>query len=183
MVRANLSMGKDPKFLTVPVLHPKHNPQPPINDIHLVSMSSWGERHLRTLRSLYQALPFFEYYFPALEELYQQENNQLSPFLIQIIQWHFKILFPGKQLYVASREGVTDSVLLSGWLKKRGEFFWVIHPGEESYYRRVFPGIPCRRINPLPRVKFPREYHSGLPLLILLFQVGPEAALYFPDPE
>jgi hypothetical protein len=82
IVRTRLDNGK---YLTIPVSHQGLPAQPALRKVQLVSDDHWKIVHLRTIRSLYQKLPYFEHYFPELEEIFNRRHQYLSHFLIDLI--------------------------------------------------------------------------------------------------
>ena len=178
MVRARISPGQPPTYLTVPVQHGS-NPHPPINTVRLVEDIGWKRRHLRTIKSRWGALPYFEYYFPALEEIYQQNYRFLGEFLLALLRWHIALLFPEQKIEVASERGIQNESDLTQWVDSQPHPVFLIFPEEREYYALHFPGIPVEVVEIPHHLSFPEAYTPDMALLALLFQKGPETALYF----
>jgi len=181
IVRASLQLDQEHRYLTVPVMHEKGNPQPPINKVRLLDEKTWRRRHLDTIKSHFSKYPYFEFYYPSLEALYLSPNQTLVPFLIDIIQWHIKQLFPEKRVIIASQEGIHDIYSFLARLAKFGEFQFIIYPSERNYYRKQFSDIPQKEISGQSKQNFPSAYHQDLPLFILLLLQGPDTIFYFPN--
>jgi hypothetical protein len=175
IVRTQLPEGN---YLTVPVSHHNVPAHPVIGKVQLVSNNRWKITHLRTIRSLYQKLPYFEYYFPELEEIYYRDHQYLSPFLFDIIRWHVTHLGLLDKLHVASRMNITSQVELKKWLNRQENLVWLVHPKEIEYYYMDFPDIPSTEIKPANDQLFPESYHPRLPMLLLFFMRGPETQMY-----
>jgi hypothetical protein len=175
MVRTQLPDGK---YLIVPVSHQNSPAHPVIQKVRLISDSRWKMNHLRTIRSLFQKLPYFEHYFPELEEIYNRDHQYLSPFLTEIIHWHAFHLGLQDKLNFASGLNITSQVELKKWLNRQEKPLWLIHPVEVEYYRREFPDIPLRATKPPEEEPYPEGYHPRLPMLLLFFLRGPEARMY-----
>ena len=175
MVRTQLPDGN---YLTVPVSHQGSSPHPVIKKVGLISDSRWKLNHLRTIRSLYQKLPYFEHYFPELEEIYNRDHQYLSHFLTEVIHWQAVHLGLQDKLNVASQLNITNQVELKWWLERQEDPSWFIHPEEVDYYRREFPDISFRITKLSENMTFPDDYHPRLPMLLLFFLRGPEARIY-----
>ena len=59
--------------------------------VQIDNQQRWATQQLRTLRSCYGKAPFFDYYFPGIQEILTQPNPQLAilneKILEQIIAW------------------------------------------------------------------------------------------------
>jgi hypothetical protein len=139
----------------------------------------WRDKHLKTLRSKFSSLPFFEYYFPDLAEIYKQEENSLNQFLCNIILWQAKLIMPQKDILICSENGINNLEKLQRWLERYHDMHWLIYPNEKSYYKEHFSNTSVFDIPKIPGSSFPSSYHPSLPLLKLLFLRGPESAIYF----
>ncbi len=182
ITRVRLNLTGKPDYLTVPVKHCS-DPQPPIRVVRLDYSSAWKRKHLRTLASLFRQTPYFEHYFPLLEEVYRQDYRDLAAFLLALIRWQVKLLFPRRKVYIASQEGIVGLNELSAWAENHRPLEWLVYPAEESYYRKNLERFPRRVLNLPEELSFPAEYRPELPLLILLFLRGPESIVYFREPH
>ena len=175
VVRANLI----DTYLTVPVKHHKSDPQPSITQIRLAGPYLWRQKHLRTLQSRYSSLPFFEYYYPDLAQIYSRRHEVLNTFLWEILCWHMKMLLPSRKIYRCSDEGIDSLQSLMGWFQKFEKVSWLIYPQEKEYYKTHFTEIPLQEISYERNSLFPYPYVPEMPLLVLLFLRGPETVNYF----
>lgn len=175
MVRANFSDF----YLTVPVKHHKTDPHPPLSNVKMVDDKFWRQNHLRTLKSRFSPLPFFEYYYPDLENIYTRQDVSLNTFLWDIFSWQLNIFFPSKLVYRCSDEGIHNLKDLKEWVQKYEKFLWLIYPQEQSYYGEHFAETPCKIISSDWNSLFPIPYAPDMPLLVLLFLRGPETVSYF----
>ncbi len=178
IVRARLAAPEPRTYLTVPVSHGA-DPQPPIRTVQLDSSQDWKRRHLRTLSTLFRQTPYFEHYFPLLEGIYQQDYANLAEFLIALIRWQVQLLFPRRQLYVASQEGIAEADDLSAWAERHRPLEWLVYPAEEEYYRKNLAAFPRRSLTLPVGLAFPPGYAPELPLLVLFFLRGPETVIFF----
>jgi hypothetical protein len=175
IVRANF----DDFLLTIPVYHKKTDPHPPIIEMEMLDQNLWREKQLKTLKSKFSALPFFEHYYPDLVEIFHHDEKSLNQFLLDIILWLLKIILPDKKIQICSKIGIKHLESLHIWLGQFDKFQWLIYREEKSYYKNHFPSEPLHEIpnmNPLP---FPASYSPSMSILKLLFLSGPEVILYF----
>jgi len=70
--------------LRIPVKH--DGKKTPISAKHIDNNHNWHKKHLSRMRHLYHEFPFSFYYFPLIEELYQQADSLLSNFLKRFLQ-------------------------------------------------------------------------------------------------
>ncbi len=178
IVRARLKPPPTDKYLTVPVRH-QANPHPPLHLVKIREDGKWRHTHLRTLRSLYGTAPYFEHYFPQLEAIYRKKTNCLTDFLIEIILWQVKLLFPDREIHIARRQNILTHTDLQQWIHRQHQPRLLIYPEEEEYYRTHLPEFPRERIKYTPTIPLPATYTPHLPLLFLLFHRGPETIFYF----
>ncbi|MEJ2050228.1 MAG: WbqC family protein [Calditrichota bacterium] len=175
IVRTRLDNGK---YLTIPVSHQGLPAQPALRKVQLVSDDHWKIVHLRTIRSLYQKLPYFEHYFPELEEIFNRRHQYLSHFLIDLIQWHSVYLGLQDIIHPASRMNINNQAELINWFNNEKDPVWLVHPREAEYYRKEFPQSHLVEIIPANTQYFPENYHPLFPMFILFFLYGPEARMY-----
>ena len=175
IVRIRLDNGK---YLTVPVSHQGLPAQPALQKVKLIPDNHWKIVHLRTIRSLYQKLPYFDHYFPELEEIYNRGHQYLSLFLIDLIQWHAVHLGLQDKIHAASRMNISSQAELINWFNNEKDPVWLVHPREAEYYRKEFPQSHLIEIIPANTQYFPENYHPRFPMFMLFFLYGPEARMY-----
>ena len=175
IVRSRLDNGK---YLTVPVFHQGLPAQPVLRKVQLVSDNHWKIVHLRTIRSLYQKLPYFEHYFPELEEIFNRRHQYLNHFLIDLIQWHVVHLGLQDKIHLASRMNISSQAELRKWFNSQKDPAWLVHPRETEYYRKEFPQDRLFEIIPADIQYFPEKYHPQFSLFMLFFLYGPEARMF-----
>lgn len=166
------------KYLTVAVKH-QANPHPPLKQIEMSHTEDWKRRHLMTLKSLFHKAPYFDYYFPELCKIYKKKQARLTNFLIDLIQWQSDLIFPAKQIIVATRYGINNMKDLRSWLINFEDPVWLISEDETVYYQKNFPDIPFTKLSLCKDLSFPPGYHPQMPLFILLLLRGPETIFYF----
>jgi hypothetical protein len=177
LVRTRLSDSDPVRYLTVPVRHHRQ-PHPPLREVQLEDTTPWRRQHLRTLRSLFGKFPYFEYYFPLIEEAYGKNRRFLVDFLRDHLAWQFRLLFPNHPVRVASEEGIHSETDLPRWLESLPEPIFRIYPEEAGYYENHYPTWP-RQLLSLPEpLSFPTGYAPEHSLIVLFFLKGPETSRY-----
>ena len=179
MVRTRLSAEYLPRYLTIPVSHPTDHSSSPILRVKLLPQEQWVGQHLKTLKSLYRRYPYFEYYFPELEEIYFRKYVYLHHFLIDLIRWQVKLLFPAKQIVIASEENLNDLDSFVSWLGNLPAFQFLVYPNEAEYYQKQFSGFQTFVIEQIGNQRWPGGYTPEESLLVLLFLEGPDIVRFF----
>ena len=181
IVRTKIISKITPYYLTVPVKHNKIYPHPPLKEVKLFSDNFWRERHLKTIKSIYQKFPYFEEYFDSLQLIYNRQHFYLLDFLLDLIKWHTDLLFPEKKIILSSEVKINDLEDLRGWIRQLEWPTLLYYEHEINYYHTnlaEFRKTPIF-IKEKQLMKLPSEYQPELTFLILLFLKGPESKLFF----
>lgn len=146
-----------PIELTVPVTKPDSYSTAHLSDIKLSRHGNWWHVHRVTLESGYGRTPFFEHYFPKMERFFSDTTTETYPFL-----WEYLIdtLNMATSLLDLDTSFTTLKTLPSGNMLELPE---IQHSLIDPYWQ-----IRCDRFN----------FLQNLSILDLLFNLGPEAALY-----
>jgi hypothetical protein len=72
--------------LSIPLQKGKHNQQN-IRDVKIAYQENWRKVHLETIKSAYGKSPYFEHYFPLLEDFYQNQYDSLFEFNISSLKF------------------------------------------------------------------------------------------------
>jgi hypothetical protein len=179
MVRTVVRDGKKPQYLTVPVQHISSDAQPPLSEVKIDPDSSWKQKHLGTLQSLYGRYPYFEYYYPELVSIYEKKHTHLLNLNIDLLQWLLKQFIPESRVIIASRHGISDLDALKDWLKQFSDYTLLIDPREKPYYQQFFPSNTYQLINQSDIVAFPVTYQPEMTVIALLFESGRDLCQYF----
>lgn len=117
----------------------------------------WKREHLQAIKSAYGKSPFFDHYFPQIENLYQNPQDVLFNWALQSIKWAEKAIGFEAKVSVEQNDAATD---LKG----------TMHPKER--YRK-----PDLQFEASPY--FQCFEHSGfvpnLSILDLVFNEGPNS--------
>lgn len=166
-------------LLTVPVHHHQSYPHPPISEVKMVDQKMWGDKHLKTLKSRFSTLPYFEHFYPDLVAIFRRGQKSLNQFLWDIIIWQLGFILPHKNVQACSQIEMENLANLQLWLGQFPDFQWLIYPDEELYYRNHFPDAKVVELSDVSLKSFPHSYRPSMPLLVLLFLKGPETIIYF----
>lgn len=77
--RYRISGPNNPILLTVPILHGREQ-HGRMSEIRIYNAEKWQVRHWRTLVSVYNRTPFFAYYEPLLQPLFENDYEYLADF-------------------------------------------------------------------------------------------------------
>lgn len=64
------------QLLTVPLLKGKHD-STSITEVKIAYHEKWQRTHLRSIETAYSSSPFFDFYFPAIREIYERNYKKL----------------------------------------------------------------------------------------------------------
>jgi len=178
-IRSNSKEGWS--WLTIPVQ--ASNNHIAIKDIKVAS-GDWKNKLLNQLTSSYQHAPYFNVYFPQLQELLKTQSEYLIDYTLPILQWfllQFKIYTPIKlmsKLNIQSDNG-SDKVLEI--CKKVGTNTYLSGPSGKDYLNLASfkeAGIDLQYHNYLHPYyqSFPKvDMLPGLSALDCLFSHGPNS--------
>jgi len=150
------------QHLSVPLRKGKNNKML-ITSVRISNEENWKQDHLRGIQACYQSAPYFEHYFPLVEDIYQMEwsylwnwNMRWIQFWIQTLGFQTNLLFtsdfgkPENTLHLLSKENKGKI------LNNRSDKFW---------YPQVFEDE--------------LGFRSDVSMLDALFCAGPETKTYF----
>jgi len=83
------SQGKT--LFSIPLKSGK-NEQMPIRKVQLAYENDWQSQLLKTLRTLYQATPYYEHYIDSLEAVVMNRHEHLFSHNMSILQWVIDML-------------------------------------------------------------------------------------------
>lgn len=96
-----------PTLLSVP-LKGGRNQKQALCDIEPAKGENWEVRHWRTLNTVYNKSPFFEYYRDSVESLLMGEHRNLFDLCLSSINWMLNVLrLPVEYSIIESKEGCT----------------------------------------------------------------------------
>ncbi len=150
--------------LTVPVTKPEHyTPRLTWNDIGISRHGNWWHVHRVTLESAYGRTPFFEFYIDRLARFCEPAT-------------------PDRFISVAQlcREALIAVAAILGF-ENRIIFKSMLNQEEFDSYKPTTPTKKAEESAPQPYYQVRSSRHgfvSGLSILDLIFNMGPESSLY-----
>ena len=157
--RCNVMTANGLQTLTVPIVKTNGN-HTMTKDITISYKEPWQQIHQRCLEAAYRKTPYFDYYFPYLEQAFSMKFDRLVDLNEFCLKFILKVLKINKEIiYTEDFEPISDNedfrVKLSKWLPELTDF--------PKYYQ-VFEDR--------------QPFVSNLSIIDLIFNEGPEAANY-----
>ena len=167
-------------WLTVPVRIAGRYAQK-INEVEIDNSQDWRKIHRKTLFLNYKKTPFFNEYFPFIEEMLSKEWNMLVDYNMEFIRNIMKILQIDIQVHMTSTEGMSGKAteLILDICRKTGAEAYV-HGGNSRDYvdfgmlesngvRSLVQDFNCIKY---PQTKEP--FSPNLSIIDMLFNCGSE---------
>ncbi|MFN4147771.1 MAG: WbqC family protein [Runella sp.] len=156
--RCHILTANGVEALTVPVQHTA--PKIPIREVRVDYSQLWYKRHWRAIVSAYAKAPYFEYFAPDFEKVYQSKPTFLWDLNEELLRICSKLL----QIELNIAYTPTYQVALpEGWWDMRGK----IHPKNESYNNFFQPAVYQQN--------FGNQFYPNLSIIDLLMCKGREA--------
>lgn len=157
--RCNVMTANGLQTLSVPILKTNGN-HTLTKDIAISYKEPWQQIHQRCLEAAYRKTPYFDYYFPYLEQAFSMKFNRLIELNEFCLRFILKVLKINKEIvYTEDFEPISDNedyrVKLSKWSSESTGF--------PKYYQ-VFEDR--------------QPFVSNLSIIDLIFNEGPEAVTY-----
>lgn len=157
--RCNVMTANGLQTLTVPIIKTNGN-HTLTKDITISYKEPWQQIHQRCLEAAYRKTPYFEYYYPYLEQAFSTQFDRLIDLNEFCLSFILKVLKINKEIvYTEDFEPISDSedyrIKLSKWSYESNNF--------PKYYQ-VFDDR--------------QPFVSNLSVVDLLFNEGPESLNY-----
>ncbi|WP_439490658.1 WbqC family protein [Algoriphagus sp.] len=155
--RVQIRLANKVGALSVPIKG--RRPRLPLKDIKIDYSQNWLNTHLRSIQSAYGKAPFYEYYFPYFEQVFQKKPESLWELNWEILTICLSLLrMPAKMR-------VFDSSVEDPWSEDiRGQLVPSVPFSERDYYN----ASPYFQL-------FGLDFEPNLSILDLLFCEGPAA--------
>jgi hypothetical protein len=155
--RAQVRLANKIENLSIPIIG--GNKKTKYAEVKIDYDQKWKNVHLRGIQSAYGKAPFYEFYFPYLEDVFDQNMTNLFEFNLEILTVCLRLL----QMPTVLKIGLPDS-LKGTEMDIRG----IIHPKEQYSVRNIYDAYPYPQL-------FGVDFAPNLSILDLLLCAGPEA--------
>jgi hypothetical protein len=155
--RTQIRLANKVETLSVPIVG--RRPRIPFKEILVDNSQDWKKIHLRGIQSAYGKAPFYEYYFPYFEKIFQENHSSLWDMNIELLTICLKLLGISVKIKLADlEENLEISKDIRGELKPSRHFLEREYYESQSYFQL-----------------FGLDFDSNLSILDLLFCEGTSA--------
>lgn len=155
--RTQIRLANKVETLSVPIVG--RRPNIPLGKIEIDYNQKWQKVHLRGIQSAYGKTPFFEYFFPYIEDIFERKPQFLWDLNKQSLTICLKLL----QLPV-NLEILPEDLVFTDLEDQRG----LITPSGHFSDRGIYQPVPYTQ-------NFGLDFEPNLSVLDLLFAEGPGA--------
>lgn len=155
--RTAIQLANQVKNLSIPIVG--GNKKIPYTEVKVDDSQNWRKIHLRSIQSAYGKAPFFEYFYPGLEEVFAKDHRYLYDF-----NWELLTLCLTNLRHPARLEETTEYQRDCEGLDIRG----LMHAKAPFWDRNIYEPYPYTQI-------FGLNFAPNLSVIDLLFCVGPDA--------
>src|SRR5690606_25078074 len=93
--RTAIQLANQVKNLSIPIVG--GNKKTPYIDVEIDDSQNWRKIHLRSIQSAYGKAPFFEYFYPGLEEVFAKDHRYLYDFNWELLTlWLTNLRHPAR---------------------------------------------------------------------------------------
>ena len=157
MNRTKIRLANKVEVLSVPIQG--RRPRLPYNQVKIDLTQNWQAVHLRGIQSGYGKAPFFEYYFPYFQEIYNSKEENLWTFNSSLLTICLKLLrWPANVTLFEGGDLPEDTIDIRGQ----------IVPSRPFSERNFYSAVPYSQL-------FGLDFEPNLGILDLLFCAGPES--------
>lgn len=161
--RTHIRLANKRETLSIPIQG--RRPRLPIDAVKIDFSQNWQAVHLRGIQSGYGKAPFFEYYFPYFQEIYESGEESLWEFNLSLLTLCLKLL-----RWPVRLGDNQESFMKSDVVDIRGQIVPSRPFTERNYY------IPKSYTQ-----LFGLDFEPNLSIVDLLFCTGPESDLILRD--
>ncbi|MGY6743384.1 MAG: WbqC family protein [Cecembia sp.] len=155
--RSKILLANKVETLSVPVLGGNKNTK--YREVRIDYNQKWKNVHLRGIQSAYGKAPFFEYFYPYIDQVFRKNHQFLFDMNLELLTVCLKLLQLNVKVSVREKEGqIADSMDIRGLLKAKAS------PGVYKFYQeKVYSQL------------FGVNFAPNLSILDLLFCEGTSA--------
>jgi hypothetical protein len=155
--RTRIRLANKVETLSVPIQG--RRPRLPMDQVRIDNSQKWESNHLRGIQSAYGKAPFFEFYQPYFEEVYNAKEENLWKLNLSLLTICLKLLRWPVRLTEFQDNDLDDDIL---------DIRRIIVPGKPYSDRNFYSPIPYTQL-------FGLDFEPNLSILDLLFCKGSEA--------
>lgn len=155
--RTRIRLANKVEVLSIPIVG--RRPKLPMDQIKIDWSQKWLSVHLRGIQSAYGKAPFFEYYFPYFQEIFEMQddslwdlNQKLLTICLKLLRWPARLTAFGEGVFPSGIEDIRGQIV----------------PSRPFLERKYYEPIPYAQL-------FGLDFEPNLSILDLLFCAGPEA--------
>lgn len=155
--RTEILLSNKVATLSIPIVG--RRPRIPLKDIKIDYQQKWLQNHLRGIQSAYGKAPFYEFFYPEIEAVYNQRSVYLWELNLNFLTICLRLL----QLPV-NVEVLEDRVDFESEMDLRGR----IAPSQPYEERGIYSSVAYTQL-------FGSDFEPNLSILDLLFCEGPSS--------
>lgn len=155
--RTRIRLANKVETLSIPIVG--RRPKVSLNQVRLDYSQNWQSRHLRSIQSAYGKAPFFEYFFPDIQEIIESNAECLWDLNLRLMTICLKLLRLPVKVTVLTEGEIPPEVM---------DIRGLIVPGRPFSDRKFYYPLPYSQL-------FGLNFEPNLSILDLLFCTGPEA--------
>ncbi len=155
--RTRIRLANKVETLSIPIVG--RRPRIPLEEVKIDYSQKWQAIHIRGIQSAYGKAPFFEYFFPYFQEIFESGEESLLRLNQRLLTVCLKLLRLPARIALVAAEEIPEEVL-----DIRGQ----IEPGRPFSERNFYQPVSYTQL-------FGVNFEPNLSILDLLFCMGPEA--------
>ncbi|WP_297338113.1 WbqC family protein [Algoriphagus sp.] len=155
--RTQIKLTNKVETLSVPIVG--RRPRIALDAVSIDYSQNWQKNHLRGIQSAYGKAPFFEFFFPYLEHVFEKKPAYLWDLNMEFLTICLKLVQRPVKLRLVKKEQIAEVDR-----DLRGLF----RPGEDFLERKYYRAVPYMQL-------FGLDFEPNLSVLDLLFCEGPSA--------